>query len=497
MYFRMRSVYLKPSPTLCMCTAMLKLRQPPSFRYLAGTQAFEQIGFSMIQALLVFYLIYQKHLPDQQAFHMVATFTSLIFFSTLLGGYLSDRYLAQRFCLLTGIALQGLGYSLITFKEPGLRFSLTLIITGSALFRPNLSSFLSLFYYRQDTRRFSGYTYLYFAYQLGVACATILAAYIPKFLGWPMLYHISACTALIAFVIMLAGKKHYECRGKCPQLSPNQILPLACIALVWFVAAYFLLNHPFMCLSLVVSVGVLIFGGMGIQAIGAHYERRNRLVLIIILMICSVIFWAICYQEYLTINVFINRSVFRDLLGIHIPTVDFLALNALVSVLLCPVASSVWTQLYRKRRMPPVLIILAVSLLLLTLSMLSLGVSTHFSDSTHHVSMWWVVVSVILIAIAELILTPLAVALTTLLSPRKITGLMIGVWFMSIGLGWALAGLLANEASIPAAMLTSLVKVNDVYAHAFLEYAMLAFGSAVILIATRSFVEKKFPVRFH
>lgn len=476
---------------------MLKLKQPPSFRYIAGTQAFEQIGFSMIQALLVFYLIYQKHLPDDQAYLMVATFTSLIFFSTLLGGYLSDRFLGQRFSLLTGIALQGLGYCLITFNEPSLRFSLTLIIIGSALFRPNLSSFLSLFYYRQDTRRFSGYTYLYFAYQMGIAFATIFAAYIPKFLGWPMLYHVSASTALIAFFVMLFGKKHYERRGKTPRKSPKQIALLASVGLAWFALAYFLLNHYIACLTLVVIAGVVTFGGMGIQAIGTHYERRNRLILIMILMVCSVIFWAVCYQEYLTINVFINRSVFRNVLGVHIPTVDFLALNALVSVLLCPVASSIWTQLYRKRRMPPVLLILAVSLLLLTLSMLSLGVSTHFSDATHHVNMWWVVAAVILIAIAELILTPLAVALTTLLAPRKVTGLMIGVWFLSIGLGWALAGALAHEASIPAGMLSSLVKVNQVYAHAFLEYAMLAFSCAVILIATRSFLEKKFPVRFH
>ncbi len=476
---------------------MLTLKQPPAFKFIAGVQLLEQVGFSMLQALLVFYLIFHKHMLDGQAYHIVTTFTSLIFFSTLLGGYLSDRYLGPRVAMLLGLAFQAIGYSFLMSNGASLRFCLSLIVLGSALFKPNLSSFVSLFYYDQDTRRFSGYTFLYLAGELGIVIATILAAYIPEWMGWSTVYSGSTIAACLTFILLISGKRHYERRGTYPGNPTLRTTGLILLALLWFSSVYYLLNHAMLCFLLLGLAGLGVFGSIIMQAVDAHYQRRNRLVLLSVLMFCSVIFWAVCYQEYLTINLFINRSVLRNALGFRIPTIDFLALNALISVVLCPFISSLWNRMYRRRRAPPVILIIALSLLLLSLGMLSLTLGTHFLDSQHHVNMLWVVTAVFFIAVSELILTPLAISLITLLTPKKITGLMLGMWFISMGLGWALAGVLALQATVPSAMLSSITHVEHIYAHAFSDYGLFTLFFALVLVLIRPYLKRHFPVSYH
>src|SRR3990167_960214 len=122
---------------------------------------------------------------------------------------------------------------------------------------------------------------------------------------------------------------------------------------------------------------------------------------------------------------------------------------------------------------------LAMFSIAVAMGLLVLGIHLHRPDGM--VSPWWMILPFAFIALGEMLLSPIGLAAVTELSPHRLSGLMMGVWFMGIGFGGQLSGFLAKQASIPKKEMPP-IDSNLIYSHAFSINAIIALIVAVVLL---------------
>lgn len=144
------------------------MKQPKAIYTLFFTEMWERFGYYIILGLLVLYLIYTLNFTEAQSFITLSEFVSWIFIAPVFGGLLADKVLGYRYSVLIGACLLSLGYLLLAFgHDLFLHLSLSIIIVGNGLLKPNNASFLGKFYYFDDPRRYPGFTFFYIGINIG------------------------------------------------------------------------------------------------------------------------------------------------------------------------------------------------------------------------------------------------------------------------------------------------------------------------------------------
>jgi POT family proton-dependent oligopeptide transporter len=147
-----------------------------------------------------------------------------------------------------------------------------------------------------------------------------------------------------------------------------------------------------------------------------------------------------------------------------------------------------WYALNESYRNPSPFLKFIIAIVFVGLAFLALGCSTYFANDNHLVNPLWVALSYLLLTLGELLLSPIGLSAVTTLSPRKIMGMMMGIWFVALGFGGQFAGFLAKLSNIPESV-TDAASQLVIYRGAFLDYAWIAFSVAVALFVIHMFLK--------
>jgi POT family proton-dependent oligopeptide transporter len=478
---------------------MLKLRQPPAIKPLVFTQSLERVGGVLLLILIATFLSRIYHLDDQHTINLAGAYGALSMGGYLVGGLLSDRFLGYRRCIQWGIFLLFAGYLLLTVKSIYyLYISLSLICVGNSLFMPSLSGFVSDFFYERDPRRGRAFIWLYLGMNVGALLAAVVADLGLLVYGWQLAFYFCACVMIIAGIVFMVSQRHYENRGLVPreafiQNKAVRLLASALITLCLLVAVFFLLQHLTSKSVILYILSILVLAALLIASFYESDEKRYRLIRIIIIILFSVIFWGLCSQMYLVVPLFINREVGMNYNHIQVAAPLYFALNALLVVIFCPILAALWRRLHTKRTEPSPGTKLALSLLAVGVAMTILTLGALYPGSDQHVHAAWVLASFVFFALGESILYPTGLSLTTLLAPKKWRGLLIALWFMTIGMGFLLATKLGELAVLPNHPVTHLFS-ERLYAHAFAHYAIIAYCTGIILLLLMPVIKRLAPI---
>lgn len=497
---------------------------PRGLAVLFLTEMWERFSYYGMRALLIFYLTQHFLFSDRQSYAIYGAYTALVYLTPVLGGMLADRYLGSRKAVTLGAILLVLGHfgmalegpaAVATVGEDGTTtvtrhafftqifyFSLALIVCGVGFLKANISTIVGDLYEIGDPRRDAGFTIFYMGINIGAFSAALLCGWLGQTYGWAYGFGLAGIGMLAGLVIFLRGQRHLAGLADPPnptalrQPSPiglsveNTIYVGTAIGLL--VVWYFVQNQEI--------VGSLLgLFGAGILAIILFYAiarcepiERDRLLVLTLLTLFSVLFWALFEQAGSSLNIFTDRSVDRTILGTEVPASTFQSLNALFIFLLAPLFSLTWLWLAQRRLEPNIPVKFALALALVGLGFLVLAFGAGWSAATGtKTGVIWIVVLYLLHTCGELCISPIGLSAVTKLSVPKIVGMMMGVWFLASAGANYIAGQIASLTSVVTTDATdaaaNTLHVITVYSNV----GWLAIAVAVALLALSPFLRHR------
>lgn len=229
---------------------------------------------------------------------------------------------------------------------------------------------------------------------------------------------------------------------------PNGILLLLGIAACIPLFAY-LISRPGWVQNLAVIIAGPVLLYLLWEVTRGTREEAGRMIVILVLCGFSVVFWGFYELAGSTITLFTQEVVDRNVLGMEVQAA-FLAnfVNPLLVIGMCIPAAAVWVWLDRRRLEPssPLKFVLGLGFLSLGFVMLLLGAKEAQAADTGKCAMIWLILGFFFHTTGELCLSPVGLSTITKLSPARLVGLFMGVWFISSALGNVLAPWVAGSA---------------------------------------------------
>src|SRR5688572_24626457 len=229
------------------------LGHPKGLYMLFFAEMWERFSYYGMRAILIFYLTQHWLFSDGKSNLIYGAYTSLVYITPVLGGYLADRYLGQRKAVLFGGVLLALGHSLMAVEgvggqdDPTINVfwaALAFIIVGSGFLKANISVMVGQLYNLTDVRRDGAYTIFYMGINLGAAVGTILVAYLGQTVGWGFGFGLAGIGMLAGLAVFVLGKKVLNGAGEAPRpLAKSKEwslygVGLAAVAVIWALVQY-------------------------------------------------------------------------------------------------------------------------------------------------------------------------------------------------------------------------------------------------------------------
>lgn len=489
---------------------------PKALFILFFTEMWERFSFYGMKALLIFYLTRYHLFTDVNGNLLIGSYAALVYAVPVIGGFIADRYLGFRKAIVFGGIMLVLGHlgmayegnaatqsvtGEITRDDAALQifyFSLSLIIVGVGFLKANISSLVGELYEVGDKRRDSGFTLFYMGINLGSFLATLICVWLGEKYGWSYGFGAAGVGMFFGLLTFISGRKLLKGKGesKVPELLEEKSFGIKNEWIIYTVSVLSALvfwqmvqRHE------VVSYSLMIAGAASFVYI-VYYsitqldkKAREQLIALTILIVFTVIFWALFEQAYTSLNLFADRILDRDFFGHTISAGQFLSFNALFIILLAPVFAWLWVKLGKYNPNTAVKFSMALLLVGLGFGSLVLGISL---SGLGKVAMIWLILTYFLHTCGELCLSPVGLSAVTKLSPAKIVGFMMGVWFLATASSEFIASILANIASVDTSNGTApdlnLAKQSYLVLFEYLFYTGLGFG--IVLLALSPLIKK-------
>lgn len=472
------------------------LEQPKALLPLCATEMWERFGFYIIQGLLIILITNHFGISDKQGFLITGMYGALVYISPIIGGYYADNYLGFRYTVLIGACFQCIGYIFIATLIPNyLYLGLSFVILGNGFLKPNIASYLGEFYSINDPKREAGFTYYYMGMNTGTFISTLTAGFIQQAWGWHICFATAALGMLISIMIFIKGFPRYKDKGlivaKDLIRKKTAIFIIStlflCIAIV--ASCYTLLTHPAIGDKILLYLGAIVFIVLIILALCYQKQQRRHLVALIFLLLFAVVFWAIFFEMFSVVNLFVERNIDRHIFGVEMPPLAFISLESVFILVLGAPLATLWKTLHRRKKDLNIALKFSLALLTLAVAMWLLTFAIHHPSAEYLVLPGWMVLFYLLLTLGEMLLSPIFLSAVTELSPPKLVGLMMGAQYMAIGFGSSISGWLGLLAAIPKGV-TNVQMTNHIYAHAFNVYMLICVAAGIIVLLSTPLMKK-------
>jgi POT family proton-dependent oligopeptide transporter len=419
---------------------------PKGLYMLFFAEMWERFSYYGMRAILIFYLTQHWLFSDSKSNLIYGAYTSLVYITPVLGGYLADRYLGQRKAVLFGGVLLALGHSLMAVEgvggqnDPTINVfwaALAFIIVGSGFLKANISVMVGQLYNLTDIRRDGAYTIFYMGINLGAAVGTILVAYLGQTIGWGLGFGLAGIGMVAGLAVFVLGKKVLNGAGEAPNpLAAGRewliyAIGFAAVAVIWALVQY----QDVIQMLLIVS-GVSLLGYVLYESLKLPKEPRERMFAILFLISLNPIFWGLFEQAGGSMNLFTDRFVDRS----GVPAGIFQSINPIYIILLAPLFAGLWQWLARSGKEPSAPAKFGIALAQMGFANLVLVWGAEAYGIEVMTPVYLVFLYYLFATTAELCLSPVGLSAMNRLSPKFLASLIMGAWFYMTAVGNFVAG---------------------------------------------------------
>ncbi len=438
---------------------------PRGLTTLFFTEMWERFSFYGMKALLVLYMT--KPLTegglafDEKYSGIIAgTYFSSVYWTPLIGGWLADKIFGARRAVLIGGIIIACGHFSMAFRTmPNFYAGLFLIALGTGLLKPNISAMVGGLYSERDKRRDAGFSIFYMGINLGAFIAPFICGPLGQKVDWHYGFAAAGVGMVFGLLQYVLGGKRLRDVGNPPEKRGKKVEPdiketrkigsetegLDVLTILFVIVGCvlgFSLGYY--------SGGDLISGLFpGVVGLFAGYllgvvrhlkgDELKRVLVIFILFLFSALFWTSFEQASTTLTLFADRLTNRVVFGWEIPASLFQSIEPFFLITLAPVFAWFWIRLGRRDPSSPAKF--AYGLLFAGISFAVIAFASTLTGGGNKVSPMWLVVVYLIQTIGELCLSPVGLSTVTKLSPARMVGLMMGVWFLSISIGDYFSGI--------------------------------------------------------
>ena len=458
-----------------------------------ATEMWERFSYYGMRALLILYLTKHWEFTDATSYLIYGAYTSLVYIMPVFGGMLADQILGSKKAVTYGAILLVFGHLGMTVEsnEQIFYLSLALIVSGVGFLKPNISTMVGALYEEGDPRRDSGFTIFYMGINIGAFTATLLCGYLGEQVGWAYGFGAAGIGMLFGLIIFLWGQKYLEGLAEPPSNKYLQKMNGISYESWAYISGIFMVLVTWFLVQNSQLVGQLL-GGFGAIFIGAWLlyalfrcapDERDRLIVVGILILFSLIFWALFEQAGSSLNILTDRGVNRVIFGWEVPASMFQSLNAGFIFTIAPLFAMLWIALAKRNMEPSTPIKFSIGIILVGLGFLALVYGMRSSEGLQ-TGVFWIILIYLLHTLGELCLSPVGLSSVTKLSPQRIVGFMMGMWFFASAAGNYVAGLIARATASDSSGvsndvfdLTQKQSFMDVYT----DVGLMAIGCGIFL----------------
>lgn len=450
------------------------------------TEMWERFSYYGMRALLILYLTKHWLFDDGKANLIYGAYTSLVYITPVLGGYLADRYLGQRKAVLFGGVLLAFGHVLMAFEGTGGQsdptinvfwLALAFIIVGSGFLKANISVIVGQLYKLTDERRDGAYSLFYMGINSGAALGTILVGYLGETIGWGYGFGLAGIGMVLGLVIFMVGKPALNGRGEPPAPLAKKrewslyVMGTASVAVLWALIQFQAVVGTLLLISAVGLIGYLL-----LEAFRMPKEPRERIFAIIFLLAFQPIFWGLFEQAGGSLSLFTDRFVERG----GVPTSLFQAVNPIFIVTFAPILAWLWRSLGRKRVEPSAPAKFGYGLVLVGLGFVSLVWGDAVAGPNAKVGVFFIFLIYWFHTLGELCLSPVGLSAMNRLAPRHLASFIMGAWFFATAGGNFVAGMIGEATGGEHGAMT---REGTVAIYGTIGWWVVGIGVAVILVA--------------
>ena len=437
---------------------------PRGLSTLFFTEMWERFSYYGMRALLVLFMTELAvrgglGMTDTSATAIYGLYTFSVYAVALPGGWLADRLLGQRHAVLYGGIIIAAGHFALAVPTLAAFYAgLALIVIGTGLLKPNVSAIVADLYPEGGARRDAGFSIYYMGINIGAFGGPIICGYLGEGINWHLGFGAAGVGMLLGVAQYAWGWRHLgdagslresEAGGRSQALRAlwGGAAALAALGLLLFalqvagVLALSILGIARAAGVLITILVILYFAYVFLLG-GLDPQERRRVAVIPVLFVAAAVFWSGFEQAGSSMNLFAERLTDRNVLGWEAPASWLQSVNPLFIVLLAPLFGSLWLAL--GTRNPSIPAKFALGLVQLGVGFLVLAWGSAFAAEGNGVSPMWLVVTYFFHTTGELCLSPVGLSSITKLSPKRLVGQMMGIWFMASALGSLLAGLVAG-----------------------------------------------------
>lgn len=392
----------------------------------------ERFSYYGMRAIFILYLTKALLIDAKAAGSIFGTYTSLVYLTPLVGGFIADRYWGNRRAIFVGGILMAIAQFLMFFSAsmyentdsaiPLMYVALGFLILGNGFFKPNISSMVGSLYPKGDSRIDSAYTIFYMGINAGALVAPLVCGGFGD-TGAAADFKYGFLAAGIGMIVGTLVMSLYQNKylvtpdgepiGMKPSFYKNQVKA---------------------------SESGVEEG----QTKGLTKVERDRIVAIFIITAFVIAFWAAFEQAGASLTIFADQNTDREIFGYTLPASFFQSINPIFIVAFAPLFSIMWSALSRRGKEPSSPMKMVWGLAILALGYVLIAFSVKGIGMEEKISMFFLIGMYFLHTCGELAISPVGLSVVNKLSPKRFASMMMAVFFLSSVVGNFTAGLFSG-----------------------------------------------------
>lgn len=478
-------------------------KYPKQLWYLFLVEMWERFCFYGMRGVLTIFMADQLlglALSDKDSNLKYGAIQAFVYAFTFIGGIFADKILGFKKSLLFGGTVMILGNLIIAFSPKDFFYlGITLTIIGTGFFKPNISSMVGELYKEGDSRRDAGFGLFYSGINIGALLGGAICVYLgtsPDY-GWSYAFLSAAIVMFFGLITFILTKHSLGPIGDSPLMNlpaskrtTNEIAVYVG-ALISIPLIFIMIKNTDYTDYFMYAIGPLAVLYFLFETYKEKEEAaRKKLIAAFIFILFSIIFWAFYEQSGGSLALFAKDNLHHNLLFFEInPNIVNNTSNSLFVIIFSPIVGLIWLAMAKKKIEPNTVIKFGVGFLFLAAAFYVFYYTRFFANAEGLTSLNVFTLAYLVITFGELCVSPIGLSIMTKLSPKRLSGMMMGMWFLASAYGQYAAGLLGAGMSSPDENASLVTKLQG-YTEGYYQLAIYALIAGLLLIVISPLIRK-------